>query len=441
MIICFFNRNKMQQLVWFLFVTLFLVGLSAAVADINYGSLLREPRVFAETEKIVKETRSVLKSSHGDTKRQASTSNVLRIGQLKATSGGSSPFSFLQMHAWELWFARNPTLTIGGQTHEIELIVYIDSTVAGEPANTTAALSEWLVVHDKVHILSTGMQGNSLAMMNVAETLQVPCINSGDYSASFLPPFKWTLYLLPKLQGVGAPCVQALMAKGAKTFVRMSDPNGFLDKLYVPTVRALGGNITGEFNITAAMWKDPSLYDPIIEQIKLLNPDVVMGSASEGEDAEILEVQRVQRMHRLNLNPSSILSWAVGSYPVVRSNLTWQGAGLLIAEAYQPALNTSDPIWGNSRQYDSAYRDKFGIPTTNNDAALAGAITMLVVGLNNSATDLSSPSSILTALNTVNTSSIFGPLFFVNNTVQRTVYCFQNTFPNSTDVATVWPPR
>jgi hypothetical protein len=107
------------------------------------------------------------------------------------------------------------------------------------------------------------------------------------------------------------------------------------------------------------------------------------------------------------------------------------------SEAYQPS---PDSVWVSSRQYDSDVRAKFGIPTTNNDAALAGAITMLVVGLNNSAISVDSPSAILRALSSVNTSSIFGPLYFVNNTVQRTVYCFQNNRPNATDVDNVWPP-
>jgi hypothetical protein len=253
----------------------------------------------------------------------------------------------------------------------------------------------------------------------------------------------WSLYMLPKLQLVGLPCSQALINAGAKTFVEVSDPTGFLQSFYEPAITSLGGTILAKFNTTPEMRADltGALYDPIIQKLMDLNPDVLMGSATENLDPISTELTFINRMHSKGYTPNIALSWAIGSYPGYRVNGTWQVAGHLIGEGYQPSLNQSDPVWGSSLQYDAEYQAKFGYPTSNNDAALAASITMLVMGLNNSRTNLSSPAAILAALAAVNTNSIFGPLFFNGTTiVQRPIYCFQNTFPNASGISTVWPP-
>lgn len=413
-----------------------------------------DPVVFNWVRNHTDKTRLVLQStppppssSSSLWKRQApilsngTFAGYIRIGQLAELQGPSQTYSTLQMNAWRLWMARNPFFVINGTAYGIQLIIYADGSFPPDPPTTVIALTEWLITQDKVHILSTGMQGDNYGMEDTADSVGVPCINSGDYAASFHPPRPWTLYLLPKLQGVGLPCLQATMNAGAKKFVALHDPTGFLQLIYLPTLQALGGELVAEFNTTPAMLNDltGASYDPIIQTMSGLTFDVLVGATSENVQPIETMLAFVRRMHQHQVNPT-VISYAIGSYPAYRQEGTWQVAGHMIAEAYQPALNQPDPVWGSSLQYNAEFEAMFGIPTSNNDAALAGAITMLVVGLNNSAVDLASPASILKALNSVNTSSIFGPLYFVNNTVQRTIYCFQNTYPNASDVNVVWPP-
>lgn len=407
-----------------------------------------DPIVFARTRELAERSRVVYRSSVSDTSLKRDpllsmngTGCVLRIGQLTESVGPSSTYAVLQMNAWKLWMARNPFLIIRGQVCAVELFVYDDGSFPPDPADTVVALTEWMITHDKAHIVSTGIQGLNSAMEDTANALGVPCINTGDYTAGFKPWTPWSLYLLPNLLDVAVPCVTALMNAGAKTFVEFSDPAGFLQNLYVPTVKAMGGQILASFNVTPEMrFGGPDRYQPIIDGLLKLGPfDVLMGSTTEGVNAEGTNVDFMQALHQNGIAPKGLIIWNVADYPGYRANGTWQVAGQLIGEAYQPCINQSDPVWGDSLQYDADYRAEFGISSGTNDAALAGAITMIVVALNGSNVDISQPAALMAALSAVNTSSIFGPLFFVNNTVQRTMYCFQSTLPNATDIIAVWP--
>jgi hypothetical protein len=127
--------------------------------------LLDDPEIFAQTKQITSSTREVMSAHTLGFSKRATPTNFLKIGQLKATSGVSSGFSALQMHAWELFFSKDPYLVIGGQIWGkpilassafiksvvgIQVLTYVDSPNPGDAPNTTAALSEWFVVHDKV---------------------------------------------------------------------------------------------------------------------------------------------------------------------------------------------------------------------------------------------------------------------------------------------------
>ncbi len=244
--------------------------------------LLEDPVIFSETAKIAEQSREIIESHPlGHLKRQSIT-QFLRIGQLKQNWGPNQVYSRLQMNAWTLYLSRNPTITVNGTSFGIQLISYVDGTASNEENNTAIVLTEWLVTQDKVHILSVGFNGNNIPMQIVAERLGVPCMNSADYTSGFRPPFRWTLTMLPSLLQVGSQCATALIAAGAKTFVQISDTGRTsLTNLYNYGVQAVGGIILATFNITPEMRDKPTLYDPIIKQIRDLNPDVLMGGTTE----------------------------------------------------------------------------------------------------------------------------------------------------------------
>jgi hypothetical protein len=404
---------------------------------------ISDPAVYERTMRLASSSLRIY-SSHptAAAKRQAGITNFIRVGQITETVGPSATYALLQMNAWTLWMARNPVLLIGGVRFGVQLFVYDDGSFPPDPTNTIVALTEWMITHDKVHMVFTGIQGLNYAVEQTADQFGVPCINTGDYNAGFLPPQNYSLYLLPFLQTVAIPAIIAVSNAGAKTYVEFSDPTGFLQSLYIPTVQAMNGTIKGTFNVTADMrLGGPDRYQPLVDQIKALWPfDVLMGSTTEGVNPEQTNLDFYQCLHANEIYPKYVINWNVGDYPVYRANGTWQVAGQLIDEAYSPAVNASDIVWGSSLKYDADYTAMFGIGSGSNDASLAGAITLLVTALNNSNVNINNGDALLRALTSTNTSSIFGPIYFVNNMAQRTMYTIQSMLPDATRLAVVYPP-
>lgn len=379
----------------------------------------------------------VVISSH-DPRSRASPTEYLRVGTLQQIYGPNAAFSTLQFNAWKLFLGRSPVLNINGAPHGVQLVVYVDGTNVEDGSATTTALTETLIFEDAVHILATPFQSNSLAMIIAAETHGVPCINEGFYDASFYPPFTWTLYMLPKLQNLGVACVSPLTTAGAKTYAFQTEGGGgFIADIWRGAIAALGGTIILEQNVTEAMKADPTLYDPLIEALKKADPDVLIGTTGGG-DGVSTEIDRVHRFRVKGYSPRAFVAYGVGSYPSLRAALGFEAGGLMISEAYQASLAQLDPYWGSSQGYDSAYRAAYGEESSNTDAAIAGTCTLFVAAFNNTITTLNSSSEVMARMTAVNTSSIFGPIFFVNNTVQRPLYCFQNS-RNASVVNTVWP--
>ena len=364
-----------------------------------------------------------------------------RIGTVQQIYGPNAAFSTLQFNAWRLFLNATPSFVINGVEHGVKLVSYVDGSGV-ESTATTLRLTEALIFEDEVHVLTTGFQGNSLTMINAADAYGVPCINNGFYDASFAPPFNWTLLMLPNLANLGRSCVEPLTLKGARTYAIMAEPaslpgaGGVLD-IWRAAVVQFGGTIILEQVITEAMKNDPALYDPLIEELRAANPDVVIGNTGGG-DGVSNEIARIHRFRLKNYNPPGFVSFGVGSYPVLRRELGFQSDGVLISEAFQPFLNQTDPYWGDTLKYDSAYRAAYNLESGATDAAVAGTITLFVEAFNNSNVNLSAPADILSHMVAVNITSLFGPLFFVNNKVQRTLYCFQNA-DNGTVVRAVWP--
>lgn len=448
----YYRRHSHSDTILLVIVTLAIVA--AATGSSQQRLCIDDPVVYAATERIVRESRQVIRYSLSDvdgavkrnpylSTNDSSIQQFIRIGQMRQDNGPSASYSKLQMNAWRLFFAKNPYLIINNTVVGIEVISYTDGSTRGD-VDTTVALTEWMITVDKVHILSNGFGGNTLSMGTLAQQHQIPIINSADYSAAARPPTNWTLTLLPNLAAdtYGSACVSALVEAGAKTFVIIAnDAGSSLKSRYQAGILRVAGNdsLLGVFNITQEMRDDPTKYDEVLFKIRDLQPDVLVGSTTDSTDAEPTMLAFVDRMLRRKIRPNAVVAWVTASYPSYRLNGTWKVAGHMLDEAYAPSLNEFDPVWGSSRKYDADYTAMFGYPSGNNDAGLAAGITALVVGLNNSDVDIEDPYAVMRALTSVNTSSLVGPLYFIGGIAQRRMHCLQDTFPEAVDDPPVWP--
>lgn len=383
--------------------------------------------------------RLVFESTH---KRQQDLPKI-RIGTAHTAYGPNSGSGNLQARVWDLFVNTTPTYMVGGVLHGLQLISYLDD---GAPADgaTTNMIVEQLVLRDQVHLLVTGYGTNALKFfIAAAERLGVPCINSAAHEFSFQPisNFFWTVSPLPSVNTLGSACAQAYASVGAKTFVGAFGASaggaGLIPIVHTALISSgilpIGNdtNATRALIITDDKFAKPELLDPIIENYKKLNPDIVVA-----EFGQVNNVIFMDRMRRKNYNPKGTMFWGTISQPLVRSQLAWKSAFTTVSEAYSPYLNTSDPVWGGTPQYEALYHSKYNSSTANADANMAASITLIDQALR--VTEDLTPTAIRAAILGLNISTVVGPLSFTNQKVNRELYCFQLS-QNSSTILTVWP--
>lgn len=366
----------------------------------------------------------------------------VRIGTTHIYSGPLIGWGMLHNNVWTLFQEKNLTYTISGSNHPVQVISYLDDNSLSDGA-TTVALVERLILVDKVHMLMTSYSGNTYKyFIPTAEKYGIPCINVGAFDYAFAPPgtFYWTLSVMPSVKNLGSMCAAPLFEAGARNFsVVRTELDPSRDSSIAGLIRTLsagGLNYTGTLlNISISDWNDQNELaelDPVIEELKKEDADLVVFDFRQAGNIGFID-----RMRRNNYNPRAYYVWSTGSYPDVRGNLTWKDAGSLISEAYSPFLNASDPLWIGTAAYDKTYRARFNLSTAFADATLAAGLSVLDEALKNTV-DLS-PAAIRNALLAVSISTVVGTLSFTNGTVNRDLYCLQNSFPNATEINTVWP--
>lgn len=391
--------------------------------------------------------RRVMRSVEPDQKRGGATvppMPMIRIGTTHIDYGPEFPWGITDEHVWTMFMAMNRTYTIGGVEYGVELISYLDDE---DDDATTAVLVNALVTIDKVHVLFGGYGGDDVtSFLPTANATGIPTLNHGSFDLSFYPPnyFEWVINILPSIATLGYECAIPLYLAGARNFTFLAETDTWLmpgvpfviEDVVVPSLEA--GNLTWSprqyLNMSSDVWADPSLLDPVIQMIKALNPNVFVFDF--GQDNNIIFIDR---MRQNNYNPPAYFVFGTGSYPQIRLNLTWEDAGSLISEAYEPFVNFSDPLWGSTEMYNDQTEALFNTTSANSDANLAAALTVLDYALLRVAN--LTPAALRAEMLTFNGSTVVGTFSFTGGVVNRVLYCFQNNFPNATGILTVWPPN
>lgn len=366
---------------------------------------------------------------------------LIRIGTTHIDYGPLVGWGTTDKNVWQMYMAMGRTYTVGGTQYAVQLISYLDD---GSDVNTTIALVNTLAYVDKVHLMFGGYGGTNVpAFLPAASATGIPCINHGSFDISFLPTSyaNWTVNVLPSIASIGYECGLPLYAAGARNFTAIADNSLWttpgsafiVTGIIVPALQNAGLKFSAPyFNITADVWTKPELLDPIIQQLKGLNPDVAVFDFGQANNIIFID-----RMRQNNWNPNAYFVYGTGSYPEVRFNLTWKDAGSLISESYQPELDSTDPLWGSTRRFNDMEQQLFNTTSANSDANLAAGLTVLDGALQVTPNLL--PGSIFQALLSYSGPTIVGNISFVNGVVDRKLYCFQNSFPNATSILVVGP--
>lgn len=441
---CFYPHTRTQMFSRYalgFFVAIFFCLCDASVAP---GSPQRVEQYFEHT---ASDDSSKQHASNYYHKRQSGPAQqYIRIGTTEIQYGPFIGWGALHNNLWQLYLEKQLTYTLGGKTYGIELISYIDDQFGSYAGgNTSIALVERLVLVDKVHLLITSYEGNTIAaFIPTAERLGVPCINVGSFEYAFYPPglFQWTVNMMPDLATLGYACGLPLVEAGAKNFSLVRPQiDVTLDVftfLVVSQLKRAGLNFTGQIlNVTTEDLNNNATFPALFAQLEAVNPDVVMFDFRQADN-----IRFIDQMRRNNYNPRAYYVWGTGSYPEVRSALGWKDADALISEAYSPYLEAPDPLWTGTSAYEQLYLGRFNVSTSFADATLAAALTILDAALKSPAMQASgdlSPASLRAALLSVNISTLVGPISFTNGAVNRELYCLQNSYPNATAIDTVWP--
>jgi hypothetical protein len=324
----------------------------------------------------------------------------------------------------------NGGVTINGTQYYIEMITYND----GAECANMVILYERLIAVDQVHLLFNPVHYACTEIALLAEAYQIPIINTADYSLdefmdtnpSYANLF-WTFSLTANYSTVGAGTVTPAYIAGARTYAIMYNPEiPFYGPQGEAAAQALGMRpvINTTLLSLAAQAKaqsDPTAADncsyvnQFVDQLILAQPDMFMFTFSSYSDAFI------DCMHRKQYHPPAF--WNIAGAAFTGQDV-WQTAGAIGETLWVRTEIVADPFLVSNQNYEQVFSQLWNISTVANDIgyqATHGAGVSIACQAVRNAQNLGRL-PIVQALAALDTSTIIGPIYMINNGLNRRYY-------------------
>jgi branched-chain amino acid transport system substrate-binding protein len=224
---------------------------------------------------------------------KAETGNVIKIGVFEPMTGANAAGGAMEVEGIRLAHELNPTVTVGGKTYQIELVVADNKSDKVEAATAV----ERLIDADKVTLI-LGSWGSSLAMAGgeVAKEARIPVIglsctnplvtagNDYYFRVCFIDPFQGTVmanYAFRDLNAKTAVIVQEVS----------NDYSVGLAKFFSDNFNRLTGNNNSILTTVNYNTGDQD-FSAQLTTIKSLNPDVIFAPGNYTESALAIKQAR-----------------------------------------------------------------------------------------------------------------------------------------------------
>jgi branched-chain amino acid transport system substrate-binding protein len=224
---------------------------------------------------------------------QAAGGDVIKIGVFEPMTGANAAGGAMEVEGIRLANELNPTVTVGGKTYKVELVVADNKSDKVEAATAV----QRLIDADKVTLL-LGSWGSSLAMAGgeVAKEARIPVIglsctnplvtagNDYYFRVCFIDPFQGTVmanYAYNDLKARTAVIVQEVS----------NDYSVGLAKFFSDNFKRLTGNANSILTTVNYNTGDQD-FSAQLTTIRSLNPDVIFAPGNYTESALVMKQAR-----------------------------------------------------------------------------------------------------------------------------------------------------
>ncbi|MHB9295237.1 branched-chain amino acid transport system substrate-binding protein [Pillotina sp. SPG140] len=225
--------------------------------------------------------------------QQASSEDVIKIGVFEPMTGANAAGGAMEVEGIRLANELNPTVTVGGKTYRVELVVADNKSDKVEAANAV----QRLIDRDKVTVL-LGSWGSSLSMAagEVAREARVPVIglsctnplvtagNDYYFRVCFIDPFQGTVMANYAFNDVGART--AVLVREIS-----NDYSVGLAKFFADTFIKLTGNPRAILATVDYNTGDQD-FSAQVTTIGALKPDVIFAPGNYTESALVMKQAR-----------------------------------------------------------------------------------------------------------------------------------------------------
>jgi branched-chain amino acid transport system substrate-binding protein len=229
----------------------------------------------------------------GCARQSGAAGDVIKIGVFEPMTGANAAGGAMEVEGIELANALNPTVTVGGKTYQVELVVVDNKSDKVEAANAVQRLIDL----DKVQVI-LGSWGSSLAMAGgeIAKDAKIPVIglsctnplvtagNDYYFRVCFIDPFQGVVmsnYAFNDLQAKTAVIVQEVS----------NDYSVGLARFFLDNFRTLTGN-AGSILTTVNYNTGDLDFSAQLTSIRSLNPDVIFAPGNYTESALVMKQAR-----------------------------------------------------------------------------------------------------------------------------------------------------
>jgi branched-chain amino acid transport system substrate-binding protein len=226
-------------------------------------------------------------------KRQSAAGDVIKIGVFEPMTGANAEGGIMEAEGVRLAHELNPTVTVGGKTYRVELVVADNKSNKTEAANAVRQLIE----RDKVQVL-LGSWGSSLAIAGgaIVKEAGIPAIGLSCTNPLVTADndYYFRVCFIDRFQGV-VMSHYAYNDLNARTVVIVQEASNDysvgLAKFFIDNFRILAGN-NGAILTTVHYNTGDRDFSAQIRSIQSLNPDVVFAPGNYTESAMMIKQAR-----------------------------------------------------------------------------------------------------------------------------------------------------
>lgn len=332
---------------------------------------------------------------------------VVKIGVSISLTGSLSREGNLGKNAYDLWAETvnaNGGLKIGTEPHKVELKYYDDQS----DAQASMKLAERLISQDQIRlILGPFSSGITFAVSNITERNRALLVSGlGNADALYARGYKYLVSSAPT-PSVAMNPVLDLWAKQSPKPTKLAIISK--DEVFSLTVaegaRAHAPKAGYEVVYFAKFPIGSQDLSTLISQAKAQNPDVVIGLGHVADT-----ILMVRQSKDLGFRPKAWALQVGPEIPEFRKALGKDGENVSAYTFWNPEVNYSDPVFGNSKSWIAKFNEKYKyVPLLHNALATSAAVLLGEAIVKAGSTD---PEKVRTAMQTLTTETVLGPTKF-----------------------------